>query len=303
MLKGVAILLILICHMFGYFGNGIVIFTPLGGIGVSMFVFLSAYGLNESWKMTQHTGWWRKRFVTVIIPYAIIQLLMFWSHRQFSFLLFVMDVFLVKPKYIFGWYLNYILLWYLIFYFTMRSKSLKKHKNIVFVIISIVMFFLNSEIRAEQSLSFLAGIIYSECEYKPIRKFLYGWEKGIIMILIGVSFLAFKQTTLIREAHYLIFNFVQLMIKLPIGLGLCVLLSTVFVCKRSLGIASLILNYVKSFFSMLGKASYEIYLLHGYVLYSMPKSHIGVVAFIFLLFLFTFILRRLLMLIKKKCFK
>lgn len=48
-MKGVAILCVVMCHMMGTFGNGIVYFTPLGGIGVSIFLILSAYGLNESW--------------------------------------------------------------------------------------------------------------------------------------------------------------------------------------------------------------------------------------------------------------
>lgn len=48
-MKGFAILCIVMCHMMGIFGGGIVYFTPLGGIGVSIFLILSAYGLNESW--------------------------------------------------------------------------------------------------------------------------------------------------------------------------------------------------------------------------------------------------------------
>ena len=48
-MKGFAILCIVMCHMMGTFGGGIVYFTPLGGIGVSIFLILSAYGLNESW--------------------------------------------------------------------------------------------------------------------------------------------------------------------------------------------------------------------------------------------------------------
>lgn len=48
-MKGIAILCVVICHFMGTYGQGIRIFTPLGGIGVSIFLILSAYGLNESW--------------------------------------------------------------------------------------------------------------------------------------------------------------------------------------------------------------------------------------------------------------
>lgn len=46
--KAVGILCVILCHFMGTFGNGIVFFIPLGGIGVSIFLMLSAYGLNES---------------------------------------------------------------------------------------------------------------------------------------------------------------------------------------------------------------------------------------------------------------
>ena len=48
-LKGLAIYCVVLCHFMGTFGEGITLFTPLGGIGVSIFLFLSAYGLNKSY--------------------------------------------------------------------------------------------------------------------------------------------------------------------------------------------------------------------------------------------------------------
>jgi hypothetical protein len=48
-MKGVAILCVVFCHYMGKFGDGITFFTPLGGIGVAIFLVLSGYGLSESW--------------------------------------------------------------------------------------------------------------------------------------------------------------------------------------------------------------------------------------------------------------
>ena len=48
-MKGVAILCVVVCHYMGTYGNGVTLFTPLGGIGVSVFLILSAYGLTKSW--------------------------------------------------------------------------------------------------------------------------------------------------------------------------------------------------------------------------------------------------------------
>lgn len=55
-LRGVAILLVFQSHVCSTMGT--VIFTPLGGTGVALFLFLSDYDLNESYK---HTG--QQRFI------------------------------------------------------------------------------------------------------------------------------------------------------------------------------------------------------------------------------------------------
>ena len=49
-MKGMAILCVVLCHFMGAFGGGVTLFTPLGGIGVAVFLVLSGYGLSESWK-------------------------------------------------------------------------------------------------------------------------------------------------------------------------------------------------------------------------------------------------------------
>lgn len=55
--KGLAILSVILCHAAGTFGQGrFVLFTPLGGIGVAIFLLLSAYGLNESWNKPENAA-------------------------------------------------------------------------------------------------------------------------------------------------------------------------------------------------------------------------------------------------------
>ena len=48
-MKGLAICMIVFNHMISRFGDGIIIFTPFGGIGNSIFLLISAYGLNTSY--------------------------------------------------------------------------------------------------------------------------------------------------------------------------------------------------------------------------------------------------------------
>ena len=53
--KGVAITSVILCHFMGTFGSGnVTLFTPLGGIGVAIFLILSGFGLNESWNKLEN---------------------------------------------------------------------------------------------------------------------------------------------------------------------------------------------------------------------------------------------------------
>ena len=55
-MKKIAILIVVLCHYMGTYGEGTTIFTPLGGIGVSIFLILSAYGLTKSWSVRGEHG-------------------------------------------------------------------------------------------------------------------------------------------------------------------------------------------------------------------------------------------------------
>ena len=69
-LRGMAVLLIVISHFFGG-GFEIRYFTPLGGVGVAIFLFLSGYGLNESFIKKGLDGYWGKKILRIVIPYFI----------------------------------------------------------------------------------------------------------------------------------------------------------------------------------------------------------------------------------------
>lgn len=52
------------CHLVGtFFCGGITYFTPLGGIGVAIFLLLSGYGLNESCAKSGLTNWCKKQLL------------------------------------------------------------------------------------------------------------------------------------------------------------------------------------------------------------------------------------------------
>ena len=145
-------------------------------------------------------------------------------------------------------------------------KVLDQYRLPIFTVLSIAVFFFLGELQAEQSLSFLAGVLLSE--KKEVVKDKVGAENGIIILSIGIFFLALKQIPATRNAHEIVMKLVQLMIKLPCALGFIILAHMVSekLCLKCLG--------------WIGAISYELYLIHGYVLDRVSINGVGAVLFV-----------------------
>ena len=113
MLKGFGILLVVISHVGNNFTR---LTTPLGGIGVAIFLILSGYGLTISCEKNQLKDFWKKRITGVWIPYVIVESFVLIFSGGISLEKFILDITLIEPQYCFGWYLNYLLIWYTIFW-------------------------------------------------------------------------------------------------------------------------------------------------------------------------------------------
>ena len=66
--RGWAMLIIMICHVTGEWLFKP--FTPLGGIGVAMFLFLSGFGLSESYKKNGLNKFGQKKLLRLVLPYV-----------------------------------------------------------------------------------------------------------------------------------------------------------------------------------------------------------------------------------------
>ena len=270
--KGVAIFCVIICHFMGRFGRGITWFTPLGGIGVAIFLALSGFGLTVSWQKSGHKAWWRKRFLSTFLPYIIIQAIVYWPFHEFSFTGFLLDITLIIPRYINGWYLTYLLMWYIAFYIVMRIPLLRRYKMLIFSVLSIASFiaFAKSEpLRAEQSVSFLFGVLLAyfvqENRLNKLIKMRFAW----LFLGVGVAVLAIKQLSFVRNSNEYIYSLVELFIKLPCAIGVMILVY--HVVKRI---------KLKPIY-WVGMISFELYIIHGYVLEQVPITALG--AFLFIL--------------------
>ena len=276
--RGIATLVIVLSHVMGTFGNGVRVFTPLGGIGVSVFLLLSAYGLNEQWntvylsipRRQRIKKWWKKRFVSVWIPYMGIQLVAYWPFHKFNIWEFVQDLLLIKPLHPLGWYLQYLFMWYVVFFAVRQIREIDQYREMIFVLVAIITFIMLSEIKAEQSMSFPMGIILSE--RVKIKDKLFSIRYGLTSLVVGILFLAMKQTPKIRSANEIIMKGVQLGIKLPCGLGLMIIWYVLSKKYR--------LQKTQAFIGGVGLISYEIYLIHGYILQLVPHNSFGLCIFV-----------------------
>ena len=114
-LRGIAILLVITSHIAGAIGTNLC--TPLGGIGVALFLFLSGYGLNESYKAHGLKLFWIKRITKVLLPYFIIETIAAYFKQDFNITTYILDITGIKTAY---WYIAFLFKQYIIFYLLTR---------------------------------------------------------------------------------------------------------------------------------------------------------------------------------------
>ena len=293
-LKGIAILLVMFCHFWALYGGKFNrLATPLGGIGVSLFLMLSGYGLRISWRKHGISYWWRKRIIAVLIPYVISRIIAYWLWNPLNIKSFLYDITLLQPGYMHGWYMQYLLWWYVAFYFSSRIASDKSRFLYgLLAIFSLFLFLTTVSLKAEQSISFLAGVVLADClSIDKLKQMNY--KIIILLFIISFVFLLIKQINYIRNSPPLLFKFVELIIKISSGGGICLA-----VLKFNI-LGPIFLKALK----WIGLISYELYLIHGYILVRTQRNVLGIVVFCFLSFAlawcFHFLLNNSMPVIKK----
>lgn len=270
-LKGFAILLILICHIGNHFTR---FTTPLGGIGVAIFLFLSGYGLTCSLYNSGNKKFWRKRIIAVFLPYILIQLVTFALHPYKNFSMLILDWTLIEPLMPMSWFLNYLLIWYIAFWITSFASN-KNTRTIILGFFTIALccitYYFHQFIRFEQSFSFFLGYIIATYDMKS---FLIG-RIGIISFVIGIILLGIKQISVIHS---------YLVVDLPIKIFF---LWTILACAREY--SAYLPSILQKKIMYIGAISFEIYLIQSYMcdLFKLSYSKIllGMVVFIGCLFI------------------
>lgn len=258
LLKGFSILCIMCCHFLGEWTRFV---TPIAGIGVALFLICSGYGLEKSYQKNGLKQFWRKRFWAVFFPYALFNVVRVGMGYE-SLLQFVEDVTLIKPMFGYGWYLNYLLIWYLIFYFSHLFIKNEKLKDIFLLFVSMILLIYyvlgDQGLQIEQSFMFVLGVFLAKYDFSKI----YKKRNAVAYVIIAVIALAMKQVPSVRNSTGQIMRWMDLITKSFMGFGIVV------------GVAEFrIYEKIKSLLAKVGMISFELYLMHGTVI-GIVKSHI-----------------------------
>lgn len=278
-MKAMAIIMVVISHVsFVLFGR-LFFVCPAGALGVSTFLILSGYGLMESFKLHGLDGFWRKRLARVLVPYLIF-LLVYCAYRWLA-----NDEFpIFNLRY---WFVEYIVIWYVLFYFIM--KYCLKCRWLLLSIAAIAIFLLMPCLQAQQSLCFMAGILISE-KKDAVASISRKQLKQIAVLCVLISFLAFfvAQWVAVCRSHLdptsmqllhavkyiadddMLQKFIQILTKLPLGLFVIIMMT--------------LLDHVKiPLLEPIGRISYEIYLVQDPFYPQISGCNWSVVAFFFAL--------------------
>ncbi|MFR3995471.1 MAG: acyltransferase family protein [Turicibacter sp.] len=261
-LKGIAILFVMICHLGNQYTR---LTTPFGGIGVSIFLILSAYGLSISYEKCGLVSYWRKRIIGVFVPYVVIEILTLPLQGETTVCNFLLDISLLKPAFGLGWYLNYLLLWYIVFWLVNLLKISEKNKLYVFCFITCMLaFYFNytSSIRFEQSLSFLTGLLIAKIDIGPGGNVsrLINRRNCVTLFTVAIFTLVLKQTSFVRTLSQTSLNMVDLIIKCAAAWAIIEFVYLIW--KSDITFKKLMFRLLRP----IGAVSYELYLVHGWAL-------------------------------------
>lgn len=245
-LRGIAAIIIALFHVFIAWQWPRVV-NIAGSVSVALFLLLSGFGIHESYKVNGLKDYWHKKLKRIIVPYwlflAVVTLFQGWPGWK----VFLLDACFIQSDF---WFIPYLMRCYLVYWVVQRWLS--KWLIPAFIIIGFIALNTLQQIEAEQSFSFLAGIMISRYIDSLRQKEKSFWLKvGIVSFIMGSAFMLLKEIPAVHAYKgTLIYHYILLFIKLPLAIPLLLLPTFIRFLQQSR------LLYVA------GLASLEIYLVH-----------------------------------------
>lgn len=245
-LRGISILLIAIFHvLLDYHVPRY--FNLTGSVCVAAFLFLSGYGIHESYKKNGLKNYWYKRFKRIILPYILFITLLIPFLSSFNLKNYLLDITFIHSSY---WFIEFLIWNYLLYWIAQRWFS--KYLYSIFIIFGFIGLNVLMQIEAEQVFSFIIGVYCSHHIDKfRIKDGKYMIKIAIGSFLFGLFFLLLKEIPTVHTYKgTTIYNYILLMIKLPMAIPLLLLPLFIPVLKKS------------RLFYLCGISSFELYLVH-----------------------------------------
>lgn len=274
-LKGFSILLIVWCHIGAILDANNIQF--IAGIGVSIFLICSGFGLEQSYKKNGLKKFWQKKFFKICIPFWIVEFLGICITEKFDLELWVLDFFFIKPATSYGWYMQYVMICYIIYFLgKLLLQKFANYRNIdiYFYEISFLIYFIvkstilvNENIpflESRQMLSFLFGILLSKRlkdrigEENHIKVYIL----SAILIIIGLAFMGITQLSSIKNGIIITQNILSLLTVFPISVGVILFFKQL----------PFLINFA---LIELGCISFEIYLVHAFSLKIIKQENLS----------------------------
>lgn len=245
-MQGASALLIMLMHFVMQLDSYPRFFNIFGSVAVAVFLFISGFGINESYKKNGLSSFWKKRLLRVIIPCWLVYLFQLPFVSQFHIGQLIHNLLFINSDL---WFVDYIIKWYIVYWCS--RKWLPKQTLYILAIYAIYNIF-QQQLYSEQAFSFLFGYWISE-KYDTIcklsRKSVSKYATA--MVIYGIIFLLIKELPSIHQQKgSLLFNFILLNIKLPLATGIIVMPYLLPFVKRN------------GIISFLGTISYELYIVH-----------------------------------------
>ena len=157
-MKGIAILLVLLAYVgSAYFGIGAL--APLAGVGSVMFLFMSGFGLSESFLWKQGVPhYWENRIIKVWIP-SVVSLVLFALLKEMTPFFWIGQ----NPLALSGWFLYVIFACYILFWLAFLYIDGKIAPVIVLLVAAAIAFVsVKHQTYAEVMLAFPLGVLCSQ---------------------------------------------------------------------------------------------------------------------------------------------